>query len=127
MRVALLNNRNTNQLPEGIALSATSAVGCGPVLSSFRVQPLSTRRKPLPPIANRSASHPAIASGAADHGVESVQARLSPAAIAASPTMLATTTTAPATADDFAFGWPHGLVRSGCRTITRSPARSIAG
>ncbi len=74
MRVALLQNRNPNRFPDGIALRATPAAGCGPVFSSFRVQRLSTRRKPLRPIANRSASHPATASGTADLGVESVQA-----------------------------------------------------
>src|SRR2546425_7772938 len=126
MRVALLQNRNPNRFLDGIACRDTPAAGCGPVLSSFRVQRLSTRRKPLRPTANRSASHPATASGTADLGVESVQARLSPAAIAASPTMLATTKTAPPTAEDFAIWLPHGCRPTGYRSCTLAPAKSNA-
>src|SRR2546425_12856516 len=104
MRVALLQNRNPNRFLDGIACRATPAAGCGPVLSSFRVQRLSTRRKPLRPIANRSASHPATAPAKADLGAASVQAPLSPAPIAASLSMMATTTTAPPTTDDITTG-----------------------
>jgi hypothetical protein len=127
MPLALIQNRNPKRFPDGTASWAMPAAGCEPARSSFAVQRLPTRREPLPPIPNRSASRPAVASDVAGLVCGSLPAGVSPAVTPANPTTSAIPTTARAIAADCAIPAYPCRVRTSRRSRAPSLSESNAG
>jgi hypothetical protein len=123
----LIQNQTPNRFPDGTASLAKPAACCEPVRLSSRAPLPPTRRELALPIPRQSASLPANGSDAAGLGFGSRPVPLCPAVIQANPTMLATPTTARATASDCAIrSYRHG-VQIGHRLRGPSRPESNAG